>query len=190
MTREYTYISMDGSTMTDAIADAIAEIHNSWTATAAMPDPLGFLLFTTSAESVLAEAAEADSGYLVAQSQGRTVGFLKYEWGFDPAHLEYMDWDPGQSPETVAGRTHLHVIKLATARAHSSRGVARGLYEMVFGHLRPSHVSTFVAVAPHRNERSLTLHERLGFERVGLYKASEFAGLAGFESLLLLRGHP
>lgn len=91
--------------------------------------------------------------WLVAEADGRIVGYAyasphreraAYRWAVDVA--VYLDPD------------------------HRARGIGRALYEDLFDRLAAQSLRTAVAGIALPNPASVALHERLGFELVGVYR--------------------
>ena len=98
------------------------------------------------------EAAAKTHAWLVAELGGEVVGFAyagphrarpAYRWAVDVS--VYVD------------------------AAHHGEGVGRALYEALFEELRARGFRTACAGITLPNEASVALHERLGFEPVGVY---------------------
>jgi phosphinothricin acetyltransferase len=101
--------------------------------------------------AVRIERYGASHAWLVAERDGRVVGYA-YATAFNerPAYR----WSAGVS------------VYVATEAQGS--GVGRALYEALFARLRERGIRTACAGITLPNEASVSLHESLGFEQVGL----------------------
>ena len=111
----------------------------------AMPD--------TDAFAARIAATQATHPWLVAEVDGRVVGFAygcphreraAYRWAADVSI--YLD------------------------PAHHRRGIGRALYEELFALLREQRIHVACAGITLPNDASVGLHEKLGFDLVGIYR--------------------
>ncbi|HYH68098.1 MAG TPA: GNAT family N-acetyltransferase [Urbifossiella sp.] len=130
----------------------------------------------------------------IARDGAGVVGFLiAYKSGSEPfAELsgyndltEWAGWHPNLSPDL------LYIHQTAVARHARCRGVARTLYSALRTEFPGHDLYAATAEKPVRNEASLAMRARLGFVRVGTFRAAEAYGFKDFESgIYLLRATP
>jgi predicted GNAT superfamily acetyltransferase len=81
----------------------------------------------------------------------------------------------------------VYIDKVATRPSQRRQGIARALYEHLFTEFADYGFWAGIAEQPFTNPGSVTFHVRLGFRRIGTFRADAFAGLKGYTSGIYLR---
>ncbi len=92
--------------------------------------------------------------WLVAERDGQVIGFA------------YASQHHGRDAYRWAAEASIYVDA-----SHHRRGVGRALYEALFALLRRQRIHVVCAGITLPNEASVGLHESLGFEPIGVYRA-------------------
>jgi L-amino acid N-acyltransferase YncA len=121
-----------------------------------LDSPVSFEEAAPGAQDVAARIARTATTHpwLVHERQGTVVGFA-----YASPHRE-----------RAAYRWAADVSVYVDAH-HQGRGVGRALYEALFALLREQRIRIACAGITLPNDASVGLHESLGFERVGIYRA-------------------
>jgi ribosomal protein S18 acetylase RimI-like enzyme len=121
----------------------------------------------------------------VCQEEEAIVGFVL---AYPSTHVLYHEfaqrraritWD---DPAAVPTEPLIYIDKVATHPRHQGRGIARLLYQHLFGEFPRWSFIAGIAERPIANLASMAFHERLGFRRVGTFRAEVFAGVQGYAS--------
>jgi ribosomal protein S18 acetylase RimI-like enzyme len=93
--------------------------------------------------------------------------------------LPRITWD---DPAAVPTEPLVYIDKVATHPRHQGRGIARLLYQHLFVEFSRWSFVAGIAERPIANLASVAFHERLGFRRVGTFRAEAFSGVRGYAS--------
>ncbi len=125
----------------------------------------------------------------VARCDSRVVGFLiAYPKGSEPyreleEHLRHVEWTDDTIPQS---ERVFYVHHKATAPHFRRRGVARALYQAVLDEFPDAWFFGATVEKPILNPASQAVRRKLGFRRVGTYRAATFMHFKDYQSGLYM----
>jgi predicted GNAT superfamily acetyltransferase len=143
-----------------------------------MPDETEYLRFLHADALWVCQQQEAIVGFVIAYPstsilyQGMAQRFAQITWEDRPL---------------VAAERLVYIDKVATRPNQRRQGIARALYEHLFREFADAGFWAGIAEQPWANFGSVTFHVRLGFRRIGTFRADAFAGLQGYTSGIYFR---
>jgi ribosomal protein S18 acetylase RimI-like enzyme len=172
--------------MEEVDVQKIVEIHNSLVIRYKCDKPQrGFFLHEMDMKDVIAQMNRPDRLFLVAKAQGQIAAYLIAKKEVD--QLDRLQWLYPDARNWISDSKHWHVDQVATADKFARKGWARALYGELERRTRNGPLSCFIATHPYRNEASLKLHSRLGFQKVAEFESPLFLGIPNYKSVLLLK---
>lgn len=167
---------------------AIVEIHNVNVRNQASSNPRGFLLTKTTEEEVTNALAGKTQYFIGDTSAGEVVGFVAVSRPtITNEFLDKIHWQDEELRQHVLKPNHLYIQTAATKPEYMGQGVAQFLYQSLYEQFPQSWLSAFIVAKPITNYRSITFHQKQGFETIGTLYLEEFLDLQHYESLLMLK---
>ncbi|MEB3358762.1 MAG: GNAT family N-acetyltransferase [Synechococcales bacterium] len=163
-------------------------IHNANVLNRNTSNPRGFLLAQTSAAEITENLGKAHQYFVALSCNNEPVAFLTLARPrVSDAFLNQILWQDASCRDKILSDRHLYVKTVAARPDHTGRGIARFLYGAMFARFPQACFSAFIVTKPLRNGRSLTFHQKQGFQQVGIFRQDFFLDLQGYESVLVFK---
>lgn len=78
----------------------------------------------------------------------------------------------------------LHVNQIGVRPEFQGKGIGSYIYQYLIAHYPDSYMTAFTTQAPVRNEAAEHFYEKMGFHKIGSYKAEEFGEFSNYKSIL------
>lgn len=178
--RNFTYIKATYSEIQD-----IVEINNSYFD--GRVNVGGFLLKRLIPNDVRQAIDFQENVYFVAKdSRGETVGYIELRSQFPNEVLKDLEWVSAIEVTNLL-ESQFYIEQVAIKQGYQRKGVGSFLYDQTLKTFPEKNFTAFVVSQPITNESSINLHEKMGFERMALYKKSQYAGMSPYESILFIK---
>jgi hypothetical protein len=161
--------------------DGIHEINQFYLKTNLPDNSNGFLLGDHSKEWILANL----NRYYVVKEESEVLGYAELDFQIVDENFASGIWESESFKkivlEKIKQNQFIYMVQLASNKYR--RGIGKIIVESLTNKFPDSIIISFVAFKPFFNEVSLMFHEKMGFQKAGIFTQKFKFGIHGYEHI-------
>jgi ribosomal protein S18 acetylase RimI-like enzyme len=165
--------------------EQIAEINNSFLT---FSKSNGFIISKIECNQLEQYILSNPNSIKVAINQNNElIGFIEVSSSVDVNVISKLQWFDQNTKSVFENGEKLYIEKVAVKPTYQRQNVGKFIYEAIFEEY-PEHIFySFIVKKPFDNIVSVKFHKEMGFIETAKFKADQFLGLKGYESVMLMK---